>query len=156
MFRTPPAVPRDDDTQADLIPVACLTSEGFGHSPYTVTPKDAVDALAAQLGDAVVLDSVGRRCVTRATAQQLFSSRADAERRQREAHRRPRVELAEHAALYVHRPGVPADRIPDDVTPAAAMLQAAKDAEPRRQSVLEHALTNEGAIVYHPIAQDES
>jgi hypothetical protein len=33
-------------------------------------------------------------------------------------------------------------------------LAAAKDAEPRRQSVLEHALANrDGATIYHPIEQ---
>jgi hypothetical protein len=35
------------------------------------------------------------------------------------------------------------------------MLQAALDAEPRRQSVLEEALANrDGAIVYHPVGQE--
>jgi hypothetical protein len=34
------------------------------------------------------------------------------------------------------------------------MLQAAKDARPRRQSVLDHALANrDGKIEYHPVEQ---
>jgi hypothetical protein len=33
------------------------------------------------------------------------------------------------------------------------MLAAAKDARPRRQSVLDHALSNEGVIEYHPVEQ---
>jgi hypothetical protein len=34
------------------------------------------------------------------------------------------------------------------------MMQADKDAQPRRQSVLEHALADrDGAIEYHPIEQ---
>jgi hypothetical protein len=49
--------------------------------------------------------------------------------------------------------GIPADRIPDGVAPASLMLAAAKDARPRRQSVLDHALSNEGVIEYHPVEQ---
>jgi hypothetical protein len=35
------------------------------------------------------------------------------------------------------------------------MLQAAKDAEPRRQSVLEEALANDSGLVYHPLSDRE-
>jgi hypothetical protein len=66
------------------------------------------------------------------------------------------AELAERAAKNPVRKGIPADRIPDGVTPAAAMLQAAKDAQPRRKSVLEHALANDGAVEYHPIRTEQS
>ena len=41
--------------------------------------------------------------------------------------------------------------LPDGITPAAAMLQAVKDADPRRRSVLEHALANDDAFQFHPI-----
>jgi hypothetical protein len=51
-------------------------------------------------------------------------------------------------------PGLPASFIPEGVAPAAAMLQAAKDARPRRQSVLDHALADrDGQIEYIPIGQ---
>jgi hypothetical protein len=36
---------------------------------------------------------------------------------------------------------------------ALAMLTAAKDAQPRRRSVLDHALANEAVIEYHPVEQ---
>jgi hypothetical protein len=36
------------------------------------------------------------------------------------------------------------------------MLQAAKDAEPRRQSVLEEALANRDGLVYHPLSDREA
>jgi hypothetical protein len=80
----------------------------------------------------------------------------EAEQRQhREAQQRREPELDEQAANNHPRGGVPADLIPDGVSPAAAMLQAAKDAEPRRQSVLEEALTNrDGAMVYHPVDRE--
>jgi hypothetical protein len=34
------------------------------------------------------------------------------------------------------------------------MLQAARDAQPRRQSVLEHALANEGEFEYVPVERE--
>ena len=143
---------------AELVPVAQLSVEGFGYGhPLVVTPRDAVDALAAQLDGEVVLDDLGRRCVSRETARRLFSERAEAERRQREAQQRHEAELAEQVANNRPPAGVPADQIPDGVSPAAAMLQAALDAEPRRQSVLDDALANRDGIVYRPIdREDES
>jgi regulator of protease activity HflC (stomatin/prohibitin superfamily) len=137
---------------AELVPLAQLSTEGFGYGhPLVVMPRDAVDALAAQLDGEVVLDDLGRRCVSRETARRLFSERAEAERRQRQAQQRREAELAEQAANNRPRGGVPADQIPDGVSPAAAMLQAALDAEPRRQSVLEVALANESDLTYHPV-----
>ena len=47
--------------------------------------------------------------------------------------------------------GVPADSLPVGVAPAAAMLQAARDAEPRRQTPLEAALSNNSEMTYHSI-----
>jgi hypothetical protein len=141
---------------AELFTLAELAAEGFGYgSPFVNSPKDAVDALERQLDGVVVLDDLGRRCVTRDRARGLFAERAEAERRQREAQQRHEDELAEQAANNRPRGGVPADQIPDGVSPAAAMLQAALDAEPRRRSVLEEALANrDGAIVYHPVDRE--
>jgi hypothetical protein len=159
MFRIPntdlPAPP-DITDPAELVPLAELAVEGFGYGgPYVVTPKDAADVLARDLGDEVTLDDIGRRCVSREVARRLFTERAETERRQREAQQRHEEELAEQAANNRPRGGVPADRVPDGVSPAAAMLQAALDAEPRRRSVLEEALANrDGAIVYHPVDRE--
>jgi hypothetical protein len=141
---------------AELVTLAELAAEGFGYgSPFVNSPKDAVDALERQLDGVVVLDDLGRRCTDRDTARGLFAERAEAERRQREAQQRHEEELAEQAANNRPRGGVPADRVPDGVSPAAAMLQAALDAEPRRRSVLEEALDNEPDLTYHPV-RDES
>jgi uncharacterized membrane protein YqiK len=140
-----------------LVTLAELAAEGFGpwDSPYTKGSRDVIEALARQLDGVVVLDDIGRRCVTRETARALFAERAETERRQREAQERREAELAEQSANYRPRGGVPADRVPDGVSPAAAMLQAAKDAEPRRRSMLEEALANlDGAIVYHPVDRE--
>jgi hypothetical protein len=161
MFRIPntdlPAPPPGINDPADLIPLAELCAEGFGwDGPYVTTPKDAIDALAHQLGDNVILDDIGRRCVTRSTARRMFTERAEAERRQREARERHEAELVEQAANNPPRGGVPHDAIPDGVSPAAAMLQAAKDAEPKRRTPLEEALDNDGSLTYHPIREGSS
>ena len=157
MFRIPatdlPAPAATDP--ADLVPLADLAAEGFGYgSRYVKTPPDAIDALAHQLGDQVILDDIGRRCVTRSTAGRMFTERAEAERRQR------RCKTATKPSFTPRRRpmfpgGRPADRIPSDVLPAAAMLQAARDNEPRRRSVLEEALDNDESLTYHPIRNEE-
>jgi hypothetical protein len=50
----------------------------------------------------------------------------------------------------LHR-GVPWYAIPDGVAPAAAMLQASKDAQPRRVTPLQEALSQSGTLTFHPI-----
>jgi hypothetical protein len=140
---------------ADLVPLAELVAEGFGYgSPYVATPRDAIDVLAHQLGDQVILDDIGRRCVTRSTAGRMFTERAEAERRQREVQDRNEAQRHAMATANVPRRGVPADRIPPDVLPVSAMLQAARDNEPRRRSVLEEALDN-GPLTYHSLTAQE-
>jgi hypothetical protein len=161
MFRIPatdlPAPPERIDP-TELIPLAELAAEGFGYgSPFVTTLRDAVDALAAELGDQATLDDIGRRCVTRETARRLFDERHEAERRRQEVQERNEAQLAKRAANNVPRPRIPADEIPEGVNPVTWLLQTAKDAEPRRQSVLEHALANrDGSLTYHPIREEES
>jgi hypothetical protein len=92
--------------------------------------------------------------VTGDVARRLFAARAEADAKRREAQARPDAELAEQEASNRPWAGVPAGYVPDGVLPVSAMLQAAKDAGPRRQSVLEHALANEGGVIeYHPVEQ---
>lgn len=53
-------------TPAELIPLATITPELSGHP--------TVDALAQRLGDIVVLDHIGRRCVTVDDARDLLDN----------------------------------------------------------------------------------
>lgn len=108
--------------------------------------------LAAR-GVEVTLDDIGRLAVARDDARQLLT-----EKREREAERARRRKLAEAQAVaddQIRRAaiwqGVPADLIPPGVSAASVMLQASKDAQPKRQSVLQHALGNSGEMVFHPI-----
>jgi hypothetical protein len=110
--------------------------------------------LASQLDGEVVFDDLGRRWVTRGTARRLFVERAELEARQREAQERQDAAFVEKAATNPVWTGIPASLVPDGVLPVSAILQAAKDAGPRRRSVLEHALADrDGAIEFFPIEQ---
>jgi hypothetical protein len=155
--RTRPAETATEGAPAEPVTLAELCAEGFGYDipSYVRSPRDAVDVLAAELGAAVVLDDLGRRVVSRETARRLFAERDEGERRQREAQERYQAEQAEQAARNPVWTGIPAGQFPDGVSAATAMLQAAKDAQPRRQSVLDHALQDrDGQIEYHPIQQE--
>jgi hypothetical protein len=100
-----------------------------------------------------VSDDLGRRCVSRETARRLFAERAELEVRQREARERQDAAFVELAAANRPWAGLPVGSDYDGVSAASLMLAAAKDARPRRQSVLDHALANEGVIEYHPVEQ---
>jgi hypothetical protein len=141
---------------ADLVTLAELAAEGFGWtgSPYVVTPKDAIDVLAGRFAEQVSTDDLGRRVVPRQVARDLFAERDAQERSRREAQARNDEAWADLAARSQPWAGVSATSIPDGVSAATVMLQAAKDALPRRQSVLEHALANEGEIEYVPVEQE--
>ena len=90
----------------------------------------------------------------REVARGLFAEREEQALRWREMQARLDAEAAEAAVRNPVWPGIPAGQIPDGVAPALAMLTAAKDAHPKRQSVLEHALQDrDGAIEYFPIEQ---
>jgi hypothetical protein len=109
---------------AELVPLAELAAEGFGWgSQYVTTPRDAIEGLARQLEAEVVLDDIGRRCVSRDTARRLFAERATAEERQREARQRREAELAERA------PRRPAGRPAIDGLSAFEVMIADEDAE---------------------------
>lgn len=143
--------------RADLVPIAALCAEGFGYGqPLIATPKDAVNALEAELGDQVILDAIGRRAVTRKTARRLFDERREAEQRQREVQERNDTQFAELAAVNAPRGSVPASAVPEGVLPVQALTQAVHDAQPRRTSVLEDALSNDGLSFHRIREEDES
>jgi hypothetical protein len=124
-------------------------------------PGDGWSAFLAGRGIEVVTDDIGRKTISRGHATMLFDEHAQFEVRKAELLRRADEQAEEfdrrrRAELFA---GVPADRIPGDVPPSAWMLQAAHDGRPRRQSVLQHALRNEGVLEFHPLhgaVDDES
>jgi hypothetical protein len=67
-------------TDQPLVTLAELVAEGFGVSVHS---GPTIHHLAAQLGDDVVLDDLGRQCVSRDRARSLFTERAEQQARQR-------------------------------------------------------------------------
>ena len=97
-------------------------------------------------------DDLGRDSITRGDARRLLD-----EQREQELRQAARRRLAEQEAVEADErrraqiwQGVPAAALPPGASPASVMLQAAKDSQPRRQSVLQHALAHDG-LTYHPL-----
>jgi hypothetical protein len=110
---------------------------------------DWATELAAR-GTQVLTDDVGRSAISRADARQLFDERRESEARKREV-----MERQEQAAIQADQqfrarlhPGIPWYQVPDGVLPVQAMTQAARDAQPKRRSVLQDALAG-GETVMH-------
>jgi hypothetical protein len=97
-------------------------------------PSEGWPAFLAAHNVDVVSDDLGRDAVTRAAARMLIAGyHAEEERKallRQDAERRAvEQDKARRAQLYK---GIPWYEIPPGVSPALAMAQAAKDAEPRR------------------------
>jgi hypothetical protein len=156
MFNNKPAAPVTEPVEVgtavptDLIPLSVLQLD-------LPAPGSGWDAYLTGRGISIVLDHIGRKAVSSADARQLFD-----EQREVEARRREMAAEAERQAVEADRVrrasiwgGVSALDLPPDVRPAAAMLQAARDAQPKRRTPLEDAFAGEG-IVFHPIQGEEA
>jgi hypothetical protein len=98
-------------------------------------------------GIPIVLDDLGRSAVSRADARQLLDEKRENEARRREiAERQERQAIKQdrqrRAQLWTGAPAV------EGVLAAALMLQASKDAQPRRTTPLQEALSGQ-SMTYH-------
>jgi hypothetical protein len=140
-------VPDEVRTPAyELIPLSYLELD-------LTTPVEGWATFLADRGISITIDDVGRASVSRGDARQLLTEQREAEVRRREKAAELERQAVEQDQLRQAQiwGGIPADMIPIGVSPAQAMVAAEKDARPRRKSPLEHALSNEGGIVFHPI-----
>jgi hypothetical protein len=119
-----------------------------------VAPVEGWPSFLAARDIEITLDDIGRMSIARVDARRLLT-----EKREREAEQARRRKLAEARAVADDQlrraqiwQGVPADHMPPGVAPAAAMLQAAYDARPRRTSVLQEALGNSDSLTFHSLA----
>jgi hypothetical protein len=140
---------QDGCTCTNLIPLSYLELD-------LPAPADWSAFLAAREIE-ITIDDVGRAAITRPDARRLFD-----EHREHEAKARERAAEVERAAVEADRlrraqiyKGVPADAVPVGVTPSAAMLQAAHDAQPRRTSLLEEAFSNPGQTTIHSLPRPD-
>ena len=114
-------------------------------------PPEGWAAYLGRRGVAIVPDSLGRDAIGHDAARRLLD-----ERRADELRRVRRLAVAEAEAVADDErrraliwKGVSATALPEGVSASSVMLQAAKDAEPKRTTPLEHALSNSGGMEYH-------
>jgi hypothetical protein len=151
MFRstvtdTAPPTPDVMEPLEPLVPLSVLQLD-------LDTPPEGWSNFLAARNIEITLDDIGRMSISRDDARQLFI-----EKREREAEQARRRKLAEAQAVaddQIRRAqiwqGIPADDLPPGVAPAAVMLQASKDARPKRTSVLQEALAGSETLTYHPL-----
>ena len=137
---------------ADLIPISVIALD------LAEPPAGGWIAYLASRGIPIVLDHIGREAIDSADARQLLDERREAEVRRREAIARNEQRAIEADRLHRSQiwQGVPADSLPVGVAPAAAMLQSAKDAQPKRESPIEEAFSGKSMTYHAWPTEDES
>ena len=130
---------------ADLVPLSHLGLD-------LDVPPNGWPAFLAGRNIEITLDDLGRMSISRVAARQLFDEQREAEVRRHEKAAELERQAVERDRAWRAQlgGGIPAYAIPDGVAPAAAMLQAAVDARPRRTSVLQEAFAGE-ALTFHLI-----
>jgi hypothetical protein len=130
-------------THDDMIPLSILRLD--------LDPNEPWPLFLGRRGIAFRPDAIGRDAISAGDAQRLIAERRSDELRQRERLRVAEQELVaddERRRALIWR-GVAADRMPAGVAPAAVMLQNDRDLQPKRRTVLEEALSNDGSLTYH-------
>ena len=135
----------------ELIPLSILELD-------LPAPGNGWAAGLAEHGIAIVLDDLGRASIPRAAARELFEARRAAEAKAREIAEATERQVVEADRQF--RAGLPRGaawwEIPDGVHPATAMLQQAKDAEPRRTpSQVEWLFGEADTMVYHEFPAED-
>jgi hypothetical protein len=156
MFRstvTAPAPPADVADPADLIPLSVLALD------LPELSAGGWDAYLTGRGIEVATDRIGRSAISSADARQLILEKQEGEAHAREVAARQEREAVERDRAF--RAALPTGLhwtdIPAGVSAAQLWAQSEKDSRPRRRSVLEDALSNEGTILYSlPPTPDEA
>lgn len=120
-------------------------------------PPEGWPAFLGRHAIAFVPDDLGRDCIRRRDARRLLDEKRAGELRAAKHRQVAEAEAVEADRLRMEQiwKGVSADRMPVGVAPAAVMLQASRDALPKRRSPLEEALSSDGGITYHSYAQPD-
>ena len=153
MFRTAPvAEPAPVEVEpADLIP---LSHFALDHPQ----PVEGWSNFLGRRGITLRPDDIGRDSIRRSDAQMLLHEQRANQLRAAKLRQLAEAEAVEADQLRRAQiwQGVPADHMPPGVPPAAAMLQTARDAKPKRTTPLEEALSNSGTLTYHPMQGEEA
>jgi hypothetical protein len=142
--------------------VASMPDQVVPLSQLALDLPEPAGGWAAELerrGVVVFEDDLGRLAVDRSVARVLFSEH----RAQQEAVARRREEIEQRAIEVDQRfraslpAGIPAGAVPAGIS--GGMLMMLSDPErqgTRRSSVVEDALANDGALIYHSIREESS
>jgi hypothetical protein len=168
MFRNTARV--DEPNQQSASIDAPAQTQAAEPVPLSVLALDLADAPAggwtvwlAERGIAVGFDDIGRPAVAREDARKLLD-----DQRQNEIRRQDQMVRQEAAAIEQDRAwraslprGIPWHQLPDPaVLPVMQMTAAAKDAQPKRRSLLEDAFAGTPSAMYidppTPAFEDEA
>jgi hypothetical protein len=137
---------RKDAEPVELVPLSHFLLD-------YLEPTAGIDVLLAQRHIPVVVDRIGRRAIPEEAARVLLAEQAESEERARQAQARNEAKLA--AGYRPPTAGIPAVINADGSAMSAFdVLRAADPPAKRRESVLDHALSNQGGIVFHPIRDE--
>jgi hypothetical protein len=149
MFRTVPAAESTPvvESCAHPVPLGELERDLSG------VPAEGWPAWLGRRGVAIIPDDLGRDSVSRGDARRLLDERrADQLRKQavlkQQEQQAIAADMERRSQLWQ---GLSAEFMPPDVLPAAAMLQASRDAQPKRRSMVEDLLGRHDEMVFHPI-----
>jgi hypothetical protein len=124
-------------------------------------PANGWTVWLAEQGISITFDDLGRRCISRADAKRLLDEKRQAEIRRQDLSARLEQEAVEKDQAF--RASLPRGAawydVPPGVHPATAMLQAAKDAQPRRTpSQVEwlFGLQDTGGVIHEPLDEGAS
>jgi hypothetical protein len=135
----------------DLIPLS--------HLRLDLDPGEPWHSFLGRRGIRFVADHIGRDAISHSDARRLLD-----EHREAELKKQRHLALVEAEAIEADRlwraslpKGLTVDRIPEGATYGDLVQQAARDALPRRRSMLEESLAGQ-SMTYHPLpsGQDES
>ena len=129
----------------ELIPVSHLALD-------LSVPAEGWHAYLSSRSIEIFIDDLGRSAIARVDARRLFD-----EHRENEARKAEMRAVAEREAIESDRQwraslphGLPWYDVSDGVLPVVAMTQAARDAQPKRLSPLQEALSGQ-SLTYHPL-----
>jgi hypothetical protein len=155
MFRHMPTTdtePTRDVTVSDeLIPLSVFALD----HPQ---PPEGWSNFLGRWGITLRPDDIGRDSIRRSDAQMLLHEQRANELRVAKLRQLAEAEAVaddERRRALIWK-GVSATALPVGVSAGDAMLQAAKDAQPRRTTPLEEALSNSGTLTYHPMRDNEA
>jgi hypothetical protein len=149
MFKTTPAAEPQpvDVAPVDAVPLSHLALD-------LPEPTEGWALFLGRRGISFHSDDLGRDSISRGDAKRLLDEQRSEMLRVRALHaerEREAVEQDQRRCALIWK-GLPADHLPVGLSASTAMLAAAKDSQPRRQSTVAELLDGE-SLTFHPFTQ---